>query len=117
MLVLSRNKQESVVVGDTNCFECIIKITVLEIIGGKVKLGFEADEGVVKPRGCSARRYTKAGLASDLRQKTWRANRRIAGLAGTCGDACHDPKVVGGSGREERPERLQPRAWRQGEHQ
>jgi carbon storage regulator CsrA len=46
MLVLSRNKQESVVVGDTNCFECIIKITVLEIIGGKVKLGFEADEGV-----------------------------------------------------------------------
>ena len=46
MLVLSRKSQESVVVGGANGFEYLLKVTVIEIDCGKVKLGFEADKGV-----------------------------------------------------------------------
>ena len=41
MLVLSRKKQESVIVGGRGGFERVLKVTVLEVVGGKVKLGFE----------------------------------------------------------------------------
>jgi len=43
MLVLSRKNQESVVVGGIDEVVPLLKITVLEIKGGKVRLGFEAD--------------------------------------------------------------------------
>ena len=46
MLVLSRKNQESVVVGGSDGFERMLKVTVLEIQRGKVRLGFEADAGV-----------------------------------------------------------------------
>ena len=46
MLVLSRKRQESVVVGGTEGFERVLKVTVLEIRGGSVRLGFEADADV-----------------------------------------------------------------------
>lgn len=46
MLVLSRKNQESVVVGGTDGFEHILKVTVLEIKGVNVKLGFEVDNTV-----------------------------------------------------------------------
>ena len=46
MLVLSRRNQESVVVGGSDGFERLLKVTVLEILRGKVRLGFEADTGV-----------------------------------------------------------------------
>ena len=46
MLVLSRKNQESVVVGGSGSFDRLLKVTVLEIAGGKVKLGFEADADV-----------------------------------------------------------------------
>jgi carbon storage regulator len=46
MLVLSRKIQESVVVGGSDRFERMLKVTVLEIKGGKVRLGFEADSDV-----------------------------------------------------------------------
>ena len=42
MLVLSRKNQESVVVGRTSGLERLLKVTVLEICGGNVRLGFEA---------------------------------------------------------------------------
>ncbi|HTU92161.1 MAG TPA: carbon storage regulator [Gemmataceae bacterium] len=42
MLVLTRKSQETVVVGGTDGFESILKITVLRIKGGSVVLGFEA---------------------------------------------------------------------------
>jgi len=45
MLVLSRRSQEAVVVGGTDGFEKLLKVTVLDIRGNKVRLGFEvADE-------------------------------------------------------------------------
>jgi hypothetical protein len=42
-LVLTRKSQEAVVVGGADRFERLLKVTVLEIKGGKVRLGFEAD--------------------------------------------------------------------------
>lgn len=46
MLVLSRKNRESVVVGGADGFQRLLKVTVLEICGGKVKLGFEVDASV-----------------------------------------------------------------------
>jgi len=46
MLVLSRKCQESVVVGGSAGFERLLKVTVLEIVGGKVRLGFDVDKDV-----------------------------------------------------------------------
>jgi len=43
MLVLSRKSQESVVIGGSRSLEPMLKVTVLEIRGGRVRLGFEAD--------------------------------------------------------------------------
>ena len=42
MLVLSRKPEESVVIGEPHSFERLLKVTVLDIRGGKVRLGFEA---------------------------------------------------------------------------
>ena len=46
MLVLSRKSKESVVVGGGGGFDRLLKVTVLEVAGGKVKLGFEVDAEV-----------------------------------------------------------------------
>jgi carbon storage regulator CsrA len=44
MLVLSRKQEESVVVLGTNGVEHVLKVKVLGINGGRVKLGFEVDQ-------------------------------------------------------------------------
>jgi len=46
MLVLTRKNQEAVMVGGSGGFERLLKITVLEISAGKVRLGFEGDVDV-----------------------------------------------------------------------
>jgi carbon storage regulator len=46
MLVLSRKNHESVVVGDVGGFHQILKVTILDVKGGKVRLGFEAHADV-----------------------------------------------------------------------
>lgn len=46
MLILSRKSQESVVVGGSEGFERVLKVTVLEIKGRQVRLGFQADGSV-----------------------------------------------------------------------
>jgi carbon storage regulator CsrA len=46
MLVLSRQIDESVVVGGTDGLKRLLKVTVLSIRNGIVKLGFEADDDV-----------------------------------------------------------------------
>ena len=46
MLVLSRKNRESVMVGGGGGFDRLLKITVLEIASGKVKLGFEVDANI-----------------------------------------------------------------------
>ncbi len=46
MLVLTRKRQESVVIVGSGGLERVLKVTVLKIEGGKVRLGFEADTEV-----------------------------------------------------------------------
>ena len=46
MLVLSRKNRESVVVGGSDGFDRLLKVTVLDIRGGQVRLGFEVDRDV-----------------------------------------------------------------------
>jgi carbon storage regulator CsrA len=46
MLVLSRKSRESVVVGGADGIHRLLKVTVLEIRGTNVKLGFEVDADV-----------------------------------------------------------------------
>jgi len=46
MLVLSRKSQESVVVGGNSAADRKLVVTVLEIQGGKVRLGFDVDAAV-----------------------------------------------------------------------
>lgn len=46
MLVFTRKSKESVVVGSANPLEQMLRVTVLEIGRGKVRLGFEADSAV-----------------------------------------------------------------------
>ena len=46
MLVLTRRSRESVVVGEPDGCHGMLKVTVLEISRGRVKLGFEADADV-----------------------------------------------------------------------
>ena len=46
MLVLSRKNDESVVVGDAESFEHVLKVTVLDAKRGKVRLGFEISDDV-----------------------------------------------------------------------
>jgi carbon storage regulator len=46
MLVLSRKSLEAVVIGGAEGFESLLKITVLEIRGERVRLGFEVDREV-----------------------------------------------------------------------
>jgi carbon storage regulator CsrA len=43
MLVLTRKNRESVVIGRPEDMSVALQITVLEIEGGRVRLGFEAD--------------------------------------------------------------------------
>jgi carbon storage regulator CsrA len=40
-LFLTRKSQETIVVGGSDGFQAILKVTVLDIKGGKVRLGFE----------------------------------------------------------------------------
>lgn len=63
MLVLSRKPQESVVVGGSSGFERMLKVTVLQITGGKVRLGFEVDSTVPVHRSEVWERIRHAGSA------------------------------------------------------
>lgn len=46
MLVLSRKSQESVVIGGNDAYSRLLRVTVLDISGGKVRLGFEVDADI-----------------------------------------------------------------------
>ena len=46
MLVLSRKNQESVVIGGSDGFHRLLRVTVLDVRGTNVRLGFEVDASV-----------------------------------------------------------------------
>jgi carbon storage regulator len=64
MLVLSRKPKESVVVGGADRFERLLKVTVLEIKGASVRLGFEADDDVPVHRAEVWERIVAAGSSA-----------------------------------------------------
>jgi carbon storage regulator CsrA len=67
MLVFTRKSRESVVVGDVDDIERILKVTVLEIARGRVKLGFDVCEDVPVHRWEVWQRIcAKAGRDSPL---------------------------------------------------
>jgi carbon storage regulator CsrA len=46
MLVLTRKITESVVIGGSSAYDRLIKVTVLEIQNGRLRLGFEIDADI-----------------------------------------------------------------------
>jgi len=68
MLVLTRKDQESVVIASANPFERMLKVTVLEIGGGKVKLGFEAPSSVLVHRSEIWERIYASGQSDGRRE-------------------------------------------------
>ena len=46
MLVLSRKNRESVVIGGDDGFRRLLKVTVVDIRGSHVRLGFEVDADI-----------------------------------------------------------------------
>ena len=70
MLVLSRKNRESVVVGGADGFHRLLKVTVLDIRGANVKLGFEVDPDVPVHRGEVWERIDTGGRpAIDVEQE------------------------------------------------
>ena len=65
MLVLSRKSQESVLVGGSDTFHRLLKVTVLGIKGAHVKLGFEVDADVPIHRSELWERINKNGQAAS----------------------------------------------------
>ena len=65
MLVLTRKSLETVVVGGSGGFERLLKVTVLAIRGGNVKLGFEVDADIPVHR-LEVWERMKAGLKPDI---------------------------------------------------
>jgi len=66
MLVLSRKSQESVVIGGVEGFHRLLKVTVLGISGGKVKLGFDVDADVPVHRAEVWERIREHGPAAAI---------------------------------------------------
>ena len=63
MLVLSRKPLEAIVVGGADGIERLLKVTVLEIKHGSVRLGFEAAAEVPVHRGEIWERIQSGGLS------------------------------------------------------
>ena len=64
MLVLSRKTLEAVVVGNTDGLKPLLKVTVLEVKNGSVRLGFEAAAEVPIHRWEIWERIQNEGLPS-----------------------------------------------------
>jgi carbon storage regulator CsrA len=66
MLVLTRKRQQTVIVGGSGGFERLLTVTVLEITGGKVSLGFDVDAEVPVHRGEVWEQIHKPGRAPPV---------------------------------------------------
>lgn len=106
MLVLTRKSRESVVIGRAGEMQIVLEITVLEIEGGRVRLGFEADTRMpihrreVWDRICNGNGHTNghtngspagngqaAAGAPPLMAALARLDARLDGRSGTGGTA------------------------------
>lgn len=84
MLVLTRKNRESVVIGRPEDMTVALEITVLEIEGGRVRLGFEADTRMpihrreVWDRICNGNGNGQAATAAMATTRTGDGQRREA---------------------------------------
>ena len=69
MLVLSRKTLEAVVVGNTDGLKPLLKVTVLEVKNGSVRLGFEAAADVPIHRWEIWERIQNESLPSKLSEE------------------------------------------------
>ncbi|MEX0612538.1 MAG: carbon storage regulator [Pirellulales bacterium] len=65
MLVLARKSQESVVIGTADDLHELVRVTVVEVRGGTVKLGFQADDDVAIYREEVWERVSAESRAAD----------------------------------------------------
>jgi len=65
MLVLSRKNNESIVIGPSRGFERLLKLTVIRIRGGTVKLGIEAADDIPVHRWEVWQRICAGALPDD----------------------------------------------------
>ena len=66
MLVLTRKKLESIAIGGLNDAQPIVTVTVLEICGGRVRLGFDGDPSVFIHRSELWERIRTRGAQEEL---------------------------------------------------
>ena len=69
MFVLSRRSRESVVVGGDDGIHRLLKVTVLDVSDGNVRLGFEVDSGVPVRRSEVRARIRAAGRPDSLMER------------------------------------------------
>jgi carbon storage regulator CsrA len=65
MLVLTRKKSQTIVIGDPGGCESLLVITVLEIAGGRVRIGFTTASGVPIHRGEKCNRAVATSAVPD----------------------------------------------------
>jgi carbon storage regulator len=70
MLVLSRKAEESVVIGRPDSLEQLLKVTVIEIKNGRVRLGFEAAAKIPVHRLEVWERMRAGGQPDDAEEDT-----------------------------------------------
>ena len=89
MLVLSRRSGEAIMVGEAEGFEHQLKLTVLEVSGSTVRLGFEVDKSVPVHRWevwerLSAGQASPARFSFELEDRilsAQRSDQRVCGAA------------------------------------
>ena len=100
MLVLSRKNQESVVVGAQEGLGSTVKVTVVEISLGRVKLGFEADKNVPVYREEVWERIRSAGQRDPPTGRPDRTQSRSAD---------GETRVLSGTGKGRSPKSVRDR--------
>jgi carbon storage regulator len=74
MLVLSRKRHESIVIGGCVGFERLMKLTVIRVCGGTVKIGFEVPDDIPVYR-LELWERIRAGAKHD---RSWQTNEASA---------------------------------------
>jgi carbon storage regulator len=80
MLILSRKRQESVVIGATDDMQELVRVTVLEVRSGTVKLGFAANDDVAVHREEVWERVRAENQASSPTPVAGRSQQRVPNL-------------------------------------
>jgi carbon storage regulator CsrA len=70
MLVLTRKMEESVMIGNSDRMEPMLRVTVLGVVRGKVRLGFEAADEIAVHRSEVWDKIRKSGVSRPTGQRS-----------------------------------------------